>query len=268
MPDREKLSDDFFVAPKERDAISIVRDASRRVLPKRFYKAASVDERDGGFAVLLDGRPMRTPKQMPLVLPTRASAQLVAAEWQAQGDEINPASMPVTRLVNSALDGVADHLDETLADIVRYAGSDLLCYRAGEPPALVAAQAAAWDPLLAFAREKFGARMNVAEGLTFVEQPQDSLAAIANAVERIAREPHAVLRAAALHSVTTLTGSAIIALAVLRGAINTQDAWTAAHVDEDEQMRVWGIDTEALRRRAGRLEDMKAACDLLAALAG
>lgn len=263
---KQGLDDDFFVGAGERDGVSLVRDASRATPPKRFYKDVAVDERDGHFVILLDGRPVRTPRQQPLALPTRAAAEAVAAEWAAQGETIRLPSMHLTRLVNTALDGVANEIAAVAADIVKYAGSDLVCYRASEPPSLVDAQANAWDPILIFARENLGADMRVATGIVFVVQTPEAVDVIARAVERQAEGAHAALRLAALHTVTTLTGSALVALALEAGALSCADAWRAAHVDEDEQMRIWGFDADALRRRAARFAEMQAACDLLAAL--
>lgn len=265
MPD--DFSSDFFVANADRDPLRAVQNDMKRALPKRFYKEATVAPRDGVYAVLLDGRAVRTPAGGALALPTEAAARLVAAEWAAQGEQIDPQAMPVTRLVNSALDGVARDLPGVVADIVKYAGSDLVCYRAGEPEGLVAAQAAAWDPVLAFAREKFGARFILAEGVMFAAQPDHAIAAFSRAVDAIAAEPDAVPRIAALHSLTTLTGSALIALMVAHGALGVAEAWAAAHVDEDWQMKLWGADEEALAKRAQRFVDVKAAADLWTALA-
>ena len=264
--DRKALADDFFVAGSERDGVTLVRDASKIALPKRFYTDVTVEPRDGAFAILLDGRPVRTPRQSPLALPTREAADLVADEWRAQTDLISPSTMPVTRLVNAAIDGVAGDIDAVAADIVKYSGSDLLYYRAAEPAALVAAQNRHWDPVLDFVRETFDARFAIGEGVMFVAQPPEAVEAIARAVATIATGANAALRIAALHLVTTLTGSALLALAVYHGALTCDEAWAAAHVDEDEQMRVWGFDAEALRRRAARFEDMKAGCGLLKAL--
>ena len=264
MPD--DFSADFFVSNTDRDPLRIVQKDMKRALPKRFYKQADVAERDGAWAVLLDGRSVRTPAGGMLALPTEAAARLVAAEWAAQGEEIDPSTMPITRLVNSALDGVARDLQGVAADIVKYAGSDLVCYRAGEPDGLVAAQAAAWDPALAFAREKFGARFILAEGVMFAAQPDHALDAFSGAVDAFAGAPEAALRIAALHSMTTLTGSALIALMLAHGGLTAEEAWTAAHVDEDWQMRLWGADEEALAKRAQRFVDMRAAVDLWEAL--
>ncbi len=268
MTMRDDLSSQFFVSNAERDPLRSVQKDMKRALPKRFYKDVSVAPRDEDYAVLLDGRPVRTPAGGALALPTQAAAQLVADEWQAQGEEIDPSIMPVTRLVNSALDGVARDLAGVAADIVKYAGSDLVCYRAGEPQGLVAAQAQMWDPVLAFARETFGARFILAEGVMFAAQPDHAILAFTRAVEAVAQGRGAALKIAALHSLTTLTGSALIAMMIAHGGLDCGRAWEAAHVDEDWQMKLWGADEEALAKRAQRYVDMKAAYDLWKALAG
>ena len=262
------LEQDFFVGAGERDAAQIVRDASKISLPKRFYKDVAVEASEGVWRILLDGRPIRTPRQTLLALPSERVASLVAEEWAAQGQIIDPTTMPATRLVNVALDGVAVDLPAVAADVVKYAGSDLLCYRAAEPPSLVRAQAAAWDPVLDGLRTRLGARFVLAEGIVFTRQPPEAIAAVAGAVEAIAALPAGALRIAALHVVTTLTGSALLALAVSDGSLSGEAAWSAAHVDEDEQMRVWGFDAEALRRRASRFVDMRTACAILDILRG
>jgi chaperone required for assembly of F1-ATPase len=244
------------------DPVEMARADLRKPLPRRFYAAVAVAPQAGGHGVLLDGRGARTPARQPLVLPTEAAAEAVAAEWRSQAEVIDPAAMPLTRLANTALDGVAAQIAPTVAEIVNYAGSDLVCYRAGEPEALVVAQAAAWDPILSFAREALGARFVCAEGVVFVAQPAPALAAVRAAVESIAAAPAAPFRLAALHVMTTLTGSALVALAVAHAAMTAENAWTAAHVDEDHQMRLWGADDEALARRARRWAEMDAAVRL------
>jgi chaperone required for assembly of F1-ATPase len=246
------------------DPVAMARRDLQKTLPKRFYKEASAAERDGAFALLLDGRPARTPTRNALALPSRAAGEALAAEWARQDGLIDPASMPLTRISNSAIDGVAQNFDATAADIARYGGSDLVCYRAGGPEALTRAQAAHWDPILDYAREKLGARLICAEGVNHVEQPEPARRAIAGAVRRIAGEgPAAPFALAALHVMTTLTGSALLALAVADGVLTPAEAWAAAHVDEDFQARVWGADEEALARRARRWADMEAAALLL-----
>src|SRR3954451_16455190 len=155
---RVDLINGLFISPEERNPLTLARKDARPAFPKRFYKDVAITAEANRFAIALDGRSLRTPAKADMVLPTQAAAEAVAEEWRAQGEEIDPRTMPLTRLVNSALDGVAGHLDGAIADMVRYAGSDLVCYRAAEPKGLVAAQSEAWDPVLAFAREKLGAR--------------------------------------------------------------------------------------------------------------
>src|SRR5947209_10771325 len=168
---RDDLIKDFFISPEERDPRALARKDARPALPKRFYKEVAVAPDADGFVVTLDGRKLKTPAKADLILPTHAAAEAVAQEWRAQGEDIDPRTMPLTRLVNSALDGVAREIESVIADIVRYAGSDLVCYRAAEPAALVAAQSEAWDPVLAFARDELGARLICIDGITFAEQP-------------------------------------------------------------------------------------------------
>jgi chaperone required for assembly of F1-ATPase len=233
----------------------------RPPLPKRFYKSAGVAARDEGFAVELDGRSARTPAKNPLILPSRRLADLLAAEWDAQGETIDPFAMPATRIANSAIDGVKPKMREVRAEIASYAGADLLCYRAGEPVALVEAQAAAWDPTLDWAREEFGARFILSEGIRHVEQPEPTLQTIDAALAAV-DDPFAL---AALHVMTTLTGSALLALAVAKARLSVEEAWRAAHVDEDFQISRWGEDAEAEARRAARWREMEAAAKMLAA---
>ncbi len=258
---------DFFVEQGERDPVKAARDPARP-LPKRFYKEATVGEADNGFSILLDGRPVNTPAKRRVIVPSRLLAEAMAAEWAGQGEKIDPASMPLTKLVNSALDGVAGQMLDVEAELIKYAGSDLLCYRAGEPESLAAAQTAAWDPLLAFARNKLGAKLALAEGVMYAAQPEESVEALARAVRAIVGEGEgAPLRLAALYVMTTLTGSLILALAKSLNEIDLATAWAAAHVDEDFQMRAWGADAEALARREARFAEMAAAAFLAECLA-
>ncbi|MBV8567144.1 MAG: ATPase [Methylobacteriaceae bacterium] len=246
----------------ERNPIQAVRQAMLRPLPQRFYSEVGTAARGAAFVVTLDGKTARTPRRAPLALPTRVAAQALAAEWEAQGAAIDPATMPLTRLANSAIDGVACDIAAVQADIVKYAASDLLCYRAAEPRKLVAAQAAAWDGVLRWAREALAARFILSEGVIFVEQPASAIEAMRTSVASFG-EP---VRLACLHVMTTLTGSALLALAVARGHLSAEAAWTAAHVDEDFQMQRWGADREALERRSQRWQEMDAAARLLALL--
>jgi chaperone required for assembly of F1-ATPase len=258
---RDDLSNDIFISPEERDPLKSARKDARPALPKRFYKDVAVASETNGFGVRLDGRKLKTPAKADLILPVQAAAEAVAEEWRAQGEDIDPRTMPLTRLVNSALDGVAHDVEGVIADIVRYAGSDLVCYRAAEPEGLVAAQSEMWDPVLAFAREELGARFICVEGITFTDQPPRAIEAVRKAVvQNTGERPLAV---AALHVMTTLTGSVLLALSVARAELSPEAAWDAAHVDEDFQTRAWGADIEALERRAKRFAEMQAAAQLL-----
>ena len=235
-----------------------VRAAQANMRPepvRRFYKTAGVTEQGGRFVLSLDGRPARTPGRNPLSPARRALMLEVAAEWDRQRRTIDPADMPLTRLMNSAIDGVARTMDETRADIRRYAGSDLLCYRAEEPETLAERQAHAFDPVLRWAAETLGARFNVTVGIVHVAQPPEALAGIGAALAACG-EPAAL---AALSAMTTLTGSALLALAVAHGALAPEAAWRAAHIDEDFQAERWGADAEAMARREARSREFEAA---------
>lgn len=259
---RTDFSADLFISDAERDPVKAARYPAR-VLPKRFYTEATVAEAEGGFAVLLDSKPVNTPAKRKLVVPSKALAEALAQEWAAQGEKIDPATMPLTRLTNTALDGIASRMLEVEAEIAKYAASDLICYRAGAPASLVAAQTAVWDPLVAFARDRLGARLTLAEGVMFVEQPQAALDALKDAIRAYVGEGGgAPLRLAALHVMTTITGSLVIALAAVMGEIDLETAWAAANVDEDFQTRAWGADAVALARREARFRETRAAAFL------
>lgn len=251
------IFDDIFKG-NPLDPMESARRNMRPDLRKRFYERAGVEQGEAGFRALLDGRVVRTPARRELAAPSRAVAQAIAAEWDAQKDVIDPAQMPLTRLANSIIDGVAGQTEAVAGDIAKYLGSDLLFYRAGEPEGLVAEQRLHWDPVLDWARDALGAHFVLAQGVTYANQPE---AAIEAARAAIPREPWAL---GALHSVTTLTGSALLALALAARRIDTEAAWQAAHVDEDWNMQAWGADEMALARRAVRRAEMQAAALILA----
>jgi chaperone required for assembly of F1-ATPase len=251
----DPFSRDWFPSSAEPNPMRAAQAGMKPALPKRFYKEAGVEERDGLFHLVLDGRPARTPARNPLAVETRALAEALAEEWARQEDEIDPATMPVTRIVNSGIDGVAHRRPEVIDDLVRYAGSDLVCYRAGDPHRLVAAQNASWNPLLDWARETMEARFALSEGIMHVDQPPEAAAAVRKALEAV-RSPLAL---AALHVMTTLTGSVLVALAHAAGRYDVDQAWAAAHVDEIYQESVWGEDLEAMARRRSREVDFRAA---------
>lgn len=230
-----------------------------RPLPRRFYKSVGVDGDGDAFVVALDGRPVRTPGRKALSLPTRALAEAVAEEWSAQDTVIDPSRMPLTRLVNSALDGVAQEHGSVRDELRRYAGSDLLCYRATGPAGLVQRQSETWDPVLAWAHERLGIALVIGRGIGHIAQPAAALARVGALLA-----PLPPLRLAALHVITTLTGSALLALAVLKERLPPEAAWEAAHVDEDWNISRWGADEEAACRRRQRWAEMLAAARLLA----
>jgi chaperone required for assembly of F1-ATPase len=234
----------------------------RTPLPKRFYSESLAAPIEGGFAVLLDGKPVKTPLGKKLLFPTERAAALSAFEYEAQIGEINPSKMPVTRLANTAVDGVADQVAEVLADIRLYAGSDLVCYRSEGPEALAELQSLAWDPYLEWAKSALGARLFLAQGVMPVEQLSAALDAVGKALEKYAKP----FQAACLHSMTSLTGSALVALSIGEGRVTAEQAWRDAHVDEDWTISQWGADEEATVRRAYRWLEMKAAADLLRAV--
>ncbi|SFV08639.1 Chaperone required for the assembly of the F1-ATPase [Methylobacterium sp. 174MFSha1.1] len=242
------------------DPVRAARQSAKPALPKRFYTEAGIAEAEDGYRLVLDGRPAHTPARRRLAVPQAALAAALAEEWGAQEEFIDPARMPLTRLVNSALDGVAERREAVIDDLSAYAGTDLVVYRAGDPARLVAAQAAAWDPVLDWAREALGARFILSEGVMHVTQPADSVAALRRAIEAVAT-PTAL---AGLHSMTTLTGSLLIALAVLHGRLTPQEGWAAAHVDEIFQAEVWGQDAEAEERLAKRRAEFEAAARVAA----
>lgn len=246
----------------DQDPVRRAQNQMQSPLPKRFYNEVTVAETPDGLAIHLDGRPVRTPAKALLALPTEAAARLVADEFAAQGEHIDPVSMPVMRLANTAIDGVAADVQAVIEDILRFASSDLVCYRADAPEGLVARQQQAWDPVIDWARQQLGARLYLAEGVMHVEQPREAIGAIGIHL-RQRGEP---LRLAAIHVMTTLTGSALLALAVESGEIDTETAWTAAHVDEDWNIEQWGEDAEAAARRSLRKRDMMAAANLITAL--
>lgn len=255
--------DDWFAKgmdPAAYDPTAAARRSMKTQLPKRFYAEAGVGEADGAFRLLLDGRSAKTPSRHVMAVPTLRLGEAVAAEWAAQKEFIDPATMPLTRIVNAIIEGVVPDPTPVAEDIVRYSASDLLCYRAANPASLVARHAASWDPVLAWVRDELGARFILSEGIVHVTQPEAALAAVRAAL------PDDAWRLGAMHVVTTLTGSALLALALYKGRLTAAEVWAAAHVDEDFQTELWGYDEDAAERRQAREREMMAAATLLAAL--
>lgn len=239
------------------DPMEAARRSVKPTLRKRFYEQAGVAPTGDSFEVTLDGKPVRTPARHPLAAPTRELAQAIADEWQAQKDVIDPAAMPLTRLANSIIDGVAASPDPVRDEVAKFLGSDLLFYRADGPEKLTERQAQAWDPIVEWAARELGARFILVEGVVFAAQPEEAVAAAAKAI------PTDPWRLGAVNSATTLTGSALLALALAQGAVSPEQAWAAAHVDEDWQMEQWGRDSLAMERRAHREAEMAAAAKIL-----
>ena len=240
------------------DPIEATRRSMRTALPRRFYETAATAAVAEGHAVRLDDKPVRTPARRVLAAPTLALAEAIAAEWQAQKDVIDPAKMPLTRLANAIIDGVADTPQPVADEIAKYLVSDLTFYRTDSPQGLVEQQARHWDPILDWARQALGADFKLGEGVVYVAQPQAALAAARAAI------PGQPWRLGAVHSITTLTGSALIALAMAGGALSADAAWQAAHVDEDWNMTQWGRDEMAMARRNFRFAEFQAAATVLA----
>lgn len=218
---------------------------------RRFWTTASAVPVEGGFTVQLDGRPVRTPLKSPLVLPTLALAEAVAAEWQAQDGTVKPETMPFTRMANSAVDKVKPQFVAVADMLAEYGGSDLLCYRAEGPAELVARQAEEWDPLLDWASAELGAALRTTTGVMPVTQPESSLAALRSLVHGFG-----AFQLAAFHDLVAITGSLVLAMAVTRGRIDVAEAWRLSRIDEDWQIALWGEDEEAAEVAARKRADL------------
>ena len=222
--------------------------------PKRFWKSSGVVAAEEGFSVALDGRPVRTPAKAPLVVPTRAMAEAIVAEWDAQEDVIDPRTMPVTRGANAAIDKVAVQHGEVADMLIAYGDSDLLCYRADTPEELVQQQSDAWDPFLDWAAETYGARLLPRTGVMHL--PQD-----AAAVDRLGAEVRKMtaFELAAFHDLVSLSGSLVLGLAAAKGLRPAEDLWEISRVDETWQESQWGVDEEAAALAAIKKESFLAA---------
>ena len=240
------------------DPQEAARRTARTPQRKRFYTAAGIAEADGGFSITLDGKPIRTPSGRVVVVPIREIAEAIAGEWEAQKQTIDPVTMPLTRLANSVVEAVIDRVEPVRDDVAKYLNSDLLFYRAGHPEALVRREAEHWDPVLFWAADTLGAHFILAEGIVHVGQPEPAVKAVH------ATLPREAWSIAAMHVVTTLTGSALLALALFHGVRSPEQVWAAAHVDEDWNAEQWGEDEEVAARRAARLTDFTAAARILA----
>jgi chaperone required for assembly of F1-ATPase len=252
---REIFSEIFENQPL--DPREAARRGGRPPLRKRFYRQAGVGDGEGDFAILLDGKPVKTPARRALAAPSRALAGKIADEWNAQTGMIDPGRMPLTRLANAVIDAVTVAPVLVADEVAQYLGSDLLCYRAEAPAGLVELQARLWDPVLAWARDTLGARFVLAQGVVHMTQPTEAVAAARAAI------PTDLWRLGAVSLVTTLTGSGLLALALNTGALDADAVWAAAHADEDWQISQWGRDEAALERRAFRQAEFDAAVAVL-----
>jgi chaperone required for assembly of F1-ATPase len=226
---------------------------------KRFYKDVSVAKSENGFQVLLDGRPVKTPAKNTLSLPTQALANSIAAEWAAQGDTVDPVSMPHLKLANAVIDGVSANREEVIGAILRFGENDALCYRAHEPPELARRQHEGWDPMLAWVERRFGARLGTAAGLNHIDQPPEALAAL-----RAAVAAHDDFSLAALHVLASVTGSLVLALALSQGETSAAHAFKMSRLDEDYQAEKWGLDTEAQTRARNLSRELDKAAEFIA----
>lgn len=239
------------------DPIAKVRKAASEInpYPKRFYETVTVVPEGAGFGVMLDEAPVRTPLKRGLVLPNTDLAEMIAGEWEAHEEHINPHIMPLTRLANSAIDQIADDADQVVDEITGFVGSDMLCYRADEPELLVANQKEHWDPILRDIEQMLDVVFVVINGIKHQRQADETIRVFKSSLSLASP-----FQLAAMQLITSLTGSGLLAYGLYAGALGQATAWDAAHVDEDWQISQWGADAEARDRRAARLLEFNAAC--------
>ena len=228
---------------------------------KRFYREAAALAAGEAFTVHLDGKPLQTPAKRALVLPGRALATAIAAEWQGQGAMLKTEALPLTRLASTAIDRVAPNPVPVIREIANYAATDLLCYRAPEPPELVARQLAAWQPLLDWVEERWAARLVATRSITPVTQPPEALEAIERAITQ-----QGAMELAALHLATAACGSVVLGLALLEERLEPDASFETAQLDETYQIEHWGEDAEQTRRRAALKDDIRLAARFLGLL--
>jgi chaperone required for assembly of F1-ATPase len=257
---RDVLFPEFV--PSDESPMRLAQKAMLRPLPKRFYKTVDVMDGLAGFALTLDGRQAKTPARNALALATEAAARFVASEWEAQTDVIDPTRMPLTRLANTGIDSVSGQMREVAEDAARYAASDLVCYRADAPEGLVARQAQAWNPVIAWTEARLGVRLALATGVIHVPQPPQAVEVVAARLATMS-DPIALT---CVHVMTTMSSSVLIALMAAEGALDGDAAFAAASIDEAWSAETWGEDEEAAIRLAGRKTEFLAALALYRAL--
>ena len=226
--------------------------------PKRFWKTTAVEAHDDGYTVVLDDRPLRTPQKSPLIMPSAALAESVAREWDEQGERVDPQTLPFTRLCNSAIDKVTVQFADVADAVAAFGGSDLLCYRADGPSGLVARQAAAWDDILDWAAEYYGARLVTTQGIMPVAQDSAVLLRLSEIVHQ--QTPFSLT---ALYELVNLSGSLILGLAVGESRLPADVAWESSKVDEDWQIEAWGQDDEAAEVRELKKQDFLRAAAMI-----
>lgn len=227
-----------------------LRDERKPQQLKKFYKKASVKGKKAPFAIALDGRVMKTPLKATLEIPSRALARAIAKEWNTQEEFVDLSQMYLTKYANTAVDRVEIRKENIVDEIVAFASSDMVCYRADLPQGLVEMQANAWDPVLKWASDKHGLNFICVAGIIYASQPEATLVAAHGVLTA-----HDAYTLTAIHNLTTLTGSALLAMAIVDEAISADEAWNAAHVDEDWNIAQWGTDEDAIKRRELRRND-------------
>ncbi|WP_455478252.1 ATP12 family chaperone protein [Bartonella sp. B10] len=251
---------DYFDMPlNKNNSIHKTQKLSCQPLPKRFYKKVKITCEERGFSILLDECPVKTPAKHQFLVPTKVFAELVAQEFENQKEVMDPVKMPITRFVNTVIDGIAGNMQVLFEDLLRFVACDMIFYRAKSPKELVQRQCQQWDPLLDWIEEELGSRFNVTEGLMYIEQPRESIQAVSNYLRRV-ESPYML---AALHTMTTLTGSVIIAFAIAARKIDPDYAWDIAHLDENWTMEQWKTDEETLARRAHKQAEFNAAVTII-----
>lgn len=225
---------------------------------KRFYKLAEAGPVDAGHTVLLDGRPITTPAKQPLIVPYKRLAEEIAREWDAQVETITPSTMPYMQYAATALDRVASQRDTIIEDLTQYGGTDLLCYRAEYPTALVQKQSAAWDPLLQWLKDRHGVSLTVTTGIAHVAQDEGVLS-----VMKTVLEAQSDLQLAAIHEIVSLTGSLVVTLAVIDQHLTAEQAFDISEIDETHIIEEWGEEAEAAERRKNNKNSLAAATEFL-----
>lgn len=228
---------------------------------KRFYREVTVALGEHGHQILLDGRPMRTPAKHPLVMPTATLAEALADEWRDQGDTIRPHAMPLTRLASTAIDRMPAQRQAAIEEVVAYADTDLVCYRAAEPFELVQRQQHAWQPMLEWLSQTYGVRLALTTSMLPVAQPAPARARLRCAIEDLGDWP-----LVGMHMATTALGSLVLGLGLLHGRLDAEAALAASLLDELYEIERWGSDVEAERRHAALRRDVSAAMRFLAGL--